>query len=165
VATNFLNAAGTNGFIAAPFSIVASTQLSSLGSGSAVLVSTVFSQTDYSNAPWGSMYFEAAGAFTPTAGGYLAIWFVLSYDGGTGFETHNIATASTTVMAMGRSPDVIIPTYEGGAAWASGNRRWNQGRYFKTPWESHKVLIQNLSGVALSANNHIIKAMGMAQQY
>lgn len=166
--TNFLDAAGTNGLIQAQFSLM-TTELNALGSGSGVISSVngtsgAFTQSNWSNAIWGGIQFKGGGAFTPTAGGYLAGWFLISQDGGSTYETV-IATPSTTVMALGRAPDFIIPTYEGGAAWANGNIRAIQGRFVKTPWETHKVYIQNLSGVALSASGHVLSGTGVAIQY
>jgi hypothetical protein len=165
VATNFLDAAGVNGLIQAAFNLM-TTELNTLGSGSAATSSVAgpFSQTSWSNAIWGGIYFTSGGAFTPTAGGYLAGWFLLSFDGGSTFESL-ISTPSTTVLAIGRAPDFVIPTYEGGAAWAGTNIRWQQGRFCKVPWESHKVVIQNLSGVALPASGNTLKGTGMAVQY
>jgi len=166
--TNFLNTAGTNGLIQAKFSLM-TTELNALGSGSGVISSVngtsgVFTQSNYSNAIWAGVQLSGGGAFTPTAGGFIAGWFLLSQDGGSTFE-NVIATPSTTVMALGRTPDFIIPTYEGGAAWASGTVRSIQGRFVKAPWESHKIYIQNLSGVALSASGHVLSATGVAIQY
>lgn len=168
MATNFLNTAGTNGLIQAQFSLQ-TTELNSLSSGGGVISSVngtsgVFTQTNWSNAIWGGIQFKSGGAFTPTAGGFLAGWFLISQDGNSTIETV-IATPSTTVMALGRAPDFIIPTYEGGAAWASGNIRAAQGRFVKVPWESHKVYIQNLSGAALPASGNVLSGTGVAIQY
>jgi len=166
--TNFLDTAGTGGFIQTVFNLM-TTELNALASGSAATSSVggtsgVFTQSSWSNAIWGSAYFLAGGAFTPTAGGYLAGWFLLSPDNGSTFETL-ISTPSTTVLALGRSPDFIVPTYEGGAAWANTNFRVQQGRYCKLPWESHKIVVQNLSGAALPATGNTLRGTGMAVQY
>jgi len=166
--TDFLNEPGTNGLIQAKFSLM-TTELNTLSNGAVVTSSVngssgVFTQTNWSNAAWGGMQFSSGGAFTPTAGGLLAVWFLLSEDGGSTFEAL-ISSASTTIPALGRPPDVIIPTYEGGAAWASGNIRAAQGRYFKTPWETHKIVVQNLSGVSLPSSGNVLSATGMAIKY
>lgn len=166
--TNFLDTAGTNGFIQAQFNLM-TTELNTLGSGLAATSSVggtsgVFTQTNWANAIWGGIQFKSGGAFTPTAGGIIAGWFLISQDGGSTFEAV-IATASATVMALGRAPDFVIPTYEGGAAWASGNIRALQGRFIKTPWESHKIVFQNLSGVALPASGNVLSGTGQAIQY
>ena len=168
MATNFLDTAGTNGLIQAQFSL-ATTELNALTNGSAFTTSVngtsgVFTQTNWSNAIWGGMQFKAGGAFTPTAGGIICVWFLLSQDGGTTYETV-IATPSSTVPALGRPADVIIPVYEGGNAWASGNIRAMAGRYVKLPWESHKLVVQNLSGVTLPSTSNVISGTGMAIQY
>lgn len=166
MATNFLEAAGTNGFLATPFNLL-STELNSLASGAAATSSVggtagVFSQTNDANAIWGSLYFTAGGAFTPAVGGYIAGWFLLSTDGGTTFEAA-ISTPSTTVAALSRSPDFIISLDN--VAYASGNIRWCQGRRINLPWESYKVLFQNNSGVALPASGNLIKVGPVAIQY
>lgn len=158
MASNFLLQAGTSGFLATPFNLQ-STELNALASGSAAVSSVggtsgVFSQTNTINAIFGSVYFTAGGSFTPTAGGFLAGWFLLSTDGGTTFETV-VATPSTTVLAIPRPPDFVIPL--SAAAYASGNIAWATGRFVSLPFESFKVEIQNLSGAALSASGHLIK--------
>jgi hypothetical protein len=168
MATNFLNSAGSNGFISAPINLM-STELNALGSGAAATSSVggasgVFSQTNFSSAAWLSIYFTAGGAFTPVVGQCLYGWFLKSPDGGSTFESA-IATPSTTVLALPRSPDFIIPLDN--VAFASGNIKWAQS-FIKSPWEFSKVIIQNIGGsspVALSASGHTIKAGGVAIQY
>ena len=164
--TNFLEAAGTNGFIATQFNLL-STELNALASGAAATSSVggssgVFSQTNNANAIWGSLYFTSGGAFTPTAGGYLAGWFLPSTDGGTTFEAL-VSTPSATVLALSRPPDFVITLDN--AAYASGNIRWCSGRKVMLPWESYKVVLQNLSGVALPATGNLIKVGPVAIQY
>jgi hypothetical protein len=166
MATNFLDASGTNGFIAAPTNLL-STELNTLAGGAAATSSVAgpFSQSTFSNAPWCSLYFSAGGAFTPVIGQCLYGWFLLSTDGGTTFETV-VATPSTTVLALSRNPDFIVPLDN--AAYASGNIRWCQGRFIKAPWESFKVVVQNIGGgspVALPASGNLIKAGGIAIQF
>lgn len=166
MATNFLEAAGTNGFIATPFNLL-STELNTLANGAAALSSVggtsgVFSQSNNANGIWGSLYFSAGGAFTPAAGGYLAGWFLRSPDGGTSFETE-VATPSGTVAALARTPDFIIALDN--AAFASGNIRWCQGGKVQLPWESYKLLLQNNSGVALPSSGNLIKVGPTAIQY
>ena len=170
MATNFLNAAGTNGFIQASFNLL-TTELNALGSGSAATSSVggssgVFTQSNYSNAIWTGIQFNSGGSFTPVAGQVLLGWFLLSMDGGSTFEAL-ISTPSTTVPALGRPADFVIPLYEGGAAWASGNKRNLTGRYVKAPWESHKIVLQNFgaSAAALPASGNTLTAVGMAVQY
>lgn len=165
MAVNFLQAAGTNGFIATPFNLQ-STELNALASGGAATSSVggssgVFSQTNDANAIWGSVYFTAGGASTPTAGGYIAGWFLRSTDGGTTFESA-IATPSTTVPALQRSPDFIIPF--SAAALSTGNIVWATG-LVRLPFESYKVVIQNMTGAALSASGHTVKLGPVATQY
>lgn len=168
MAINLLNAAGTNGFISAPINLM-STELNALGSGAAATSSVggssgVFTQADFGSAPWLSIYFNAGGVSTPVLGQCLYGWFLKSPDGGSTFEAA-ISTPSTTVLALPRSPDFIIPLDN--AALASGNIKWAQGTAIKSPWEACKILIQNLGGsspTALSASGHTILAGGVALQ-
>lgn len=168
--TNFLDAAGTNGLIQAAFNLE-TTELNTLASGAAATSSVggtsgVFTQTNYSNAIWCGIQFKSGGSFTPVVSQVLLGWFLLSQDGGSTFE-NIIATPSTTVPALGRAPDFVIPLYENGSAWASGGIRSIQGRYVKAPWESHKILLQNFgaSAVALPASGNVLSATGVAIQY
>jgi hypothetical protein len=165
--TNFLDSAGTNGFIATPFNLL-STELNAITSGSAFTSSAggtsgVFTQTNTANAMWGSLYFTTGTAgVTPTTGGLIAIWFLLSPDGGTTFETPK-ATPSSSVSALSRSPDAVI-TFDA-ATYSSGNIAWCQGRVIRLPWESFKVFGQNLTGTTLAASGNLIKVGPVATQY
>jgi len=170
MATNFLEySCGTNGWLTSPVTVM-STELGNgtgLASGSAATSSIAgpWSQSSFGSAQWCLAYFTWTTAFTPTAGGCLACWWLNSPDGGTNYETV-VATASITVPALGRSPDFIIPLYEGGASL--GNTaplvKWCQAP-FRYPWMTAKLLVQNLSGVALPATGNIIKIGSVADQY
>ncbi len=107
----------------------------------------VIRQVDLDQGVQGDLWFEAGGAFTPSVGGWLAGWFLPSFDGGTTFET-TISTPSTTVMANSRSADFMIPLDN--AAYAAGNIRYCQGRFLAPlPSVPFKTLVQNLSGVTM----------------
>lgn len=166
MATNFLYASGTNGYLTAPISFM-TTELNTLTSGSAATSSVngtsgVFSQSSLGSGIWGSLYFTAGGAFTPVAGGNISGWFLLSTNGGTTFESA-ISTPSTTVAALPRAPDFIIPFDN--AALASGNIKWCQGRRIILPAESYKIIVQNNTGVSFAASGNIISCGSIAEQY
>jgi len=159
--TNFLEASGTNGFIASPFNLL-STELNALGIAATVISSVggtagVFNQTNFVNAIWGNIWFIAGGAITPTAGGFLAGWFVQSSDGGTTFEK-NVGTT----IGLPRSPDFTIPLWV--SAYAANDISFASG-FVKLPWASTKVLLLNSSGAALPATLNIIKCAPVAIQY
>lgn len=99
----------------------------------------VLDQNDFSNAVYCDLVFIAGGAFTPTAGGYLAGWFMESEDGGTSFEKNVANTAPP------RAPDFILPLFA--AAYAAGDRAWAKGVLM--PSCPCKILIQNNAGVTL----------------
>jgi hypothetical protein len=149
---DFLQDPGTGGFIVTPFDLL-TTELSSLANGNTAVSSVggasgVFAQSDTGSAVLGAAWFESGGTFTPSAGGFLAVWFLRSSDGGTTFEK----TVSNT--AMPRSPDMIIPLFN--SAYASGAISWAQDPELRLPFESFKVLIQNQTGVTLPSSGNKI---------
>lgn len=158
--TNFLEAAGTNGFIATPFNLM-TTELNTLAIGANAVSSVggtsgVFAQSNFASAIWGEIHFKSGGAFTPLAGGYLAGWFLYSPDGGTTFEKVVAATD------LPRIPDFVIPLFA--SAYASSDIAQAQG-IVRMPWWSTKVYIGNRSGVALPSSGNVIQAGPVAIQY
>lgn len=101
----------------------------------------VLDQNDFNNALYGDVVFIAGGAFTPTAGGYIAGWFLESEDQGYNFEK------TVSNVALPRAPDFIIPLFA--SAYAAGDRAWAKGVLF--PSTPSKVVIQNQAGVTLSS--------------
>ncbi len=162
-ATNFLEAAGTGGLITSATTVAWVTALASLTNGAATTSSTVFSQTTFANAQKLQGWFiNGTASFTPTAGGVLAFWWLLSTDGGTTFETL-VSTPSTTVPALPRTPDFLIPF--DAAAFASGNIRFAQGP-FPYPYLGAKLVMQNLCGATLSTTGTpTVLLGGVADQY
>lgn len=160
---NFIHAAGQNGFIKTPFQLItaADTGINGLTNGSALtsahggaLTTGVFSQSDFGNAQYARLWLKIVTAgWTPTAGGNLSGWWLISPDGGSTFEAAE-ATPSTTVPALGRPPDFVINLYEGGAALAAGDQKMSQ--IVPLPYESCKLLIQNNSGVTFGAGAHLL---------
>jgi hypothetical protein len=109
MATNFLYAPGTHGFIVAPPVTVMTTELNTLANGNSAVSSVggtsgVFTQTTFGNCVWAEIELVAGGAFTPGAGGYIAGWWLFSEAGAT-FEK----TVSNIDLA--RSPDLTIPLF------------------------------------------------------
>lgn len=157
MATNFLEAAGTNGFIVTPFNLMGTTDLSGLGSNNTITsTASTLSQSTFGSAIWCHVWFQAAGAFTPSVGGYVAGWWLGSDNGGTNFEK----VATNTDLA--RAPDFTIPFMN--TALANGDRVWASG-LVRAPFTSCKAYIANHTGGAFSANNHLIQAGPVAIQY
>lgn len=163
MATQFLEATGTSGFIATA-SAFGTTQLSALASGGAVTSTVVFTAGTggtLSGAQKAQAWFTSAATFTPsTPGGGIACWFVESTDNGTTFEAV-LSTPSATQMALPRPPDFYIPmelTAQGtGIKFAIGP--------FRLPYCAFKCIAQNLCGVTLGTGNHSITIGGVADQY
>lgn len=162
MAGNFLETSGTSGFITAPTSVVIA--LTGLTNGSSATSTTIFSQSTIGNALKCMAYFTVVTlGFTPTAGGVLTGWWLLSTDGGTTFETL-VSTPSATVPALPRSPDFLIPVYEGGTALAAGNIKFAQGPFIY-PYLGAKVVLQNLSGATLGVGVHLLNIGGVVDGY
>lgn len=126
------------------------TGFSGLANGGAVTstvsgTSGVFAPSLWGYGQVGDLWFNAGGSFTPVANGALLGWFLLSFDGGTTFESL-VTTPSTTIPALERAPDFVIPF--SAQALASGNRIKSAWR-FQPPPVHHKVVVQNRSGVTL----------------
>src|SRR5215468_9808760 len=107
-------------------------EASALTPGSAVTSSYwnntgIFTSQHIDGGNQGDVWFMSGGAFTPPLGALLNGWFLPTIDGGTTFETPTIATPSTTVPAVSRDPDFVIPLDN--AAYAAGNVRYSRGRY------------------------------------
>ena len=165
-ATNFLEAPGTNGYIATPFNWQ-STELNGLASGACATSSVggssgVYSQTNNANAIWASVYFTSGGSFTPVTGQALYGWFLPSPDGGTTFETQT-ATCGVGTAPLQRAPDFVIPL--SAAAYSSGNNAWANGRFVQLPWGSYKVVVWNIGTTALPATGNVVAAGPVAIQY
>jgi hypothetical protein len=159
MATNFLNAPGTNGFIATPFALMGTTDLASLASATGITsTATALTQTSFANAVWCQVFFTALGAFTPAAGGYFTGWWLNSENGGANFER----VPNTTTIDIPRSPDFVIPMAN--IATVSGDRIWAPG-LIKTPFGSAKLFFKNYTGGALSTGNHTVTACPVAIQY
>jgi hypothetical protein len=164
-ATNFLEAAGTGGYLAT--ATLMTTELNALASGACIVSSVngssgVFSQTTVSSAPQGSVWFTSGGAFTPSASQTLYGWFEISKDAGTTFESQ-VTTCSTTVPPFARNADFQISL--AAAAYASGNIAYAGGRTVPLPWESYKVVLWNIGTTALPATGNTISVGGTVLQY
>lgn len=127
---------------------------SALTNGSAVTSSYwngtgIVRLSDIAQAPQDDVWFFSGGAFTPTAGGALLGWFLPEIGDGSNYESV-IATASSTQNAMARSPDFVIPVYQGGTAYAASKISYANGRFIAPPpVTSFKIVLQNLSGATM----------------
>jgi hypothetical protein len=165
--TNFLQASGTNGYIATPFNLMAS-ELDNLKNGAGATSSIggrngVFTREHTGNAIFGAIYFVSGGNFTPTvAAADFAGWFLASPDGGSTFETV-VQTPNNTNLALTRPPDFIIPL--GAGTYAAGNQAWCSGGIVQLPWGTFKLEVQQFSGVALPPSGNLIKCAPVAVQH
>lgn len=169
--TDFLHESGTNGFIVTPFQLFTSadTGLSALASGSAVTsahgggsANGIFKQSDFGSAQFGMIWFTIVTAgWTPTAGGTIPGWWIMSSDGGTTFEA-TVAAPSATVPAMPRPPDFVIPLEA--AALAAGALKFALPPA-PLPWTSAKCIVQNLTGAAFGTGAHTITCGPVADKF
>lgn len=143
---DYLLKPGTHGFATTPVDVVWESALSGLASGSALLSTTIFTQTTFASSPLLMAYFtNGTMAFTPVVGGCLAFWWVKALVDGTTFEDVSVI-ASINVPAFAGSPDFWIPF--DAAAFASGKIRYVE-KPFPAPFLDSKLLIQNFTGVPL----------------
>jgi hypothetical protein len=168
--SNFIHTAGTGGFFSTKRVVTWATSLNGLASGSRAISDTTadtgsFTQSSFSNSQYGTAYFTTVTTgWTPTAGGCFACWWLPSYDGGTTYEVESRTTPSTTVPAVARAPDFIIPVYTGGTAISAADVFFAQGP-FAFPYLQSKLIVQNMTGAALAAQAHTITIGGYADTF
>jgi hypothetical protein len=156
--SNFLQySGGTNGFVTTPFNLM-TTELNALGAGAVATSSVggtsgVFNQASWGSAPWGFAFFKAGGSFTPTAGQYLAGWFLLTPDA----STYELTLTATD---MPRAPDFVIPFLA--TAHASGNIV--ASGLIRLPFTPCKCFVANRT-VALPSTGNVISLGSVAIQY
>lgn len=166
---NFLQTAGTGGLFSATRLVTWATSLNGLASGARAISDTTadtgkFTQASFNNAMWGMAEFSHVTAtLSPAIGGALACWFLCSRDDGTTYEDESSTAPSTTVPAVARPPDFVIPLYTGATAIPAGAKKWSQR--FLLPSVTSKLVVQNYSGAAFSANAHTLSLFGVADGY
>lgn len=175
MAGNFLHTAGTNGLSSTKRAVTWTTALNALASGARAISDTtadtgLFTQSSFSNCPWGMAYFTTVTTgWTATAGGLFACWWNYSYDAGTTFEVESRTTPSTTVPAVSRPPDFLIPVFMGGTAIAAGDVFFaigaGPGNTIPLPWIHAKLIVQNMTGNNLAATAHTLNIFGVLDGY
>lgn len=163
MATNFLEATGasTAGFFSAVTTLISSELVSLANLATAVSASTFTSSGNFGQAIWGDAVFFTGSAISPTAGGFLAAWWLKSIDGGTTFES----TTGSSNLGLARSPDFVIPFST--VAYGSSNQMFAAG-LVKMPWPPAKLVVQNNSGITLATSSNAystIKLGPVAVQY
>lgn len=155
MAGNFLETAGTGGITGTARVVTWTTALAGLAYGGATTSDAtadtgIFSQSSFGNAPQLMAWFQTGHTNTmaTTSGGILACWWLLSTDGGTTFESL-VSTPSSSVLALPRTPDFIIPVYDT-TALPVDTIKFAQGP-FRYPYLGCKLVLQNLSGVAINS--------------
>lgn len=167
MATNFLHAVGTNGFIVTPFDLFPASEAAfdTLTNGSTVTSSSggssgKFTQSNFGSAQYGLIWFTVGDtAFTPVAGGNLSGWFIHSPDGGSTFEN------TDANVAIPRPPDFIIPFTA--AALNTSDIIFASGLVL-LPYDTCKIYVQNNAGVTLgnTTSTHAKLTCGpVADQY
>lgn len=163
MATNFLHATGTNGFIATPFTVIGSTELNAVANAAAIISSTngssgQFNQTNFAHAQYGYFYATtgASSGWQPTAGGNLTGWYIHSPDGGTTWQT-------TLLLPPASPPDFIIPLSTATAMPASAIV--GVSTIVPLPYDTVKICIVNNSGATTASVNNTITCAPVADQY
>jgi len=102
-------------------------------------------------APLADVLYISGGAVTPTAGGVITGWFKRTFDD-VNFESL-ISTPGTSVPALPRAPDFLIPL--DAAAEAIGTMKFSSGDV-ELPSGYSKLTIQNNAGAILPAGGCIV---------
>ena len=156
MATDFLTATGTNGFITSSAVTMFSsgtTTINALTNASLAVSTTVFTQTNTAQGLIGYVQVTLGTTWGPaTAGGNIAGWWLFSPDGGSTYET--------TLTA--RPPDWIVPLSTSLGAAAS---QVVVSPLVNMPWSSFKVLVQNNSGATLGSSSVSATFQTVAVQY
>lgn len=143
----------TGGFYVTPLSVSSTGDLASLANGSATTLAggTAYTQASWSSALWCYVTIKfAATNWTPSSGGLIAGWFAKSYDGGTNYETISV-TASSTIMALPRSPDFIV-----GLDNANMTSQVKWSAIVPLPNAQTKIIVQNFAGVTIGTGTHTV---------
>jgi hypothetical protein len=169
MAGNFLLTGGTNGLFSAARTVTWATSLNGLASGARAISNATadtgtFTQASFNNAMWGMAEFaHITATLAPAIGGALACWFLCSRDNGATYEDESSSAPSTTVPAVARPPDFVVPLYTGATPIPAGALKWSQR--FLLPNVTAKLVVQNYSGAAFSANAHTLTIFGVADGY
>ena len=158
MSTNFLEfSGGANGFLVSFFNVM-TTELNGLGNatGATQSVAGNLNQTALGSGIWGILDFVSGGSFTPTNGGYIAGWFLLSPDSGVTFEK----TSGNNDLP--RPPDFIIPLFA--VAYAANDFSQSSG-LVRLPWWTSKIFVVNHAGVTLPSSGNVINIASVAVQY
>lgn len=159
--TNFLEAAGTSGFITTVLNLQ-TTELNALAAAHTAVstvggTSGVFSQTNIGSGIFGDIWLKFGGTFTPAPGDSLFGYFLRSPDGGSTFEK------TVSNVQPPRPPDFIIPLYN--SAYASGDLAFASG-LVKLPYTSFKVLtFPNIGATTFPATGNVLTVGPEANQY
>lgn len=141
-----------NGVLATAFATVqgsgSTNGLDGLTSGSAATSASGYSQTETLGAKEALVYYLSGDTtWTPSgAGANIAIWFLQSVDGGSTYESAQ-NTPSSSVPALSRPPDAVIPL-DLVATGTAGVRKFATGRV-KLPSGTFKVVAQNNGGATM----------------
>lgn len=157
--TNFLYAAGTNGFTTTPFNYM-TTELNSLASGNTAVSSVggtsgVFTQSNTGGSIWAYISLLLGGAVTPVAPNYLCGQFILNAD-----DTNYEKASSNAAPARA---DFIIPLLV--VAYAANDLAAAAGGLVRIPASAHKVLLWSQVGAALPASGNKLICGPVAIQY
>lgn len=152
-ATDFLwEGAGSYGVSVAN---LLTTELNSLASSNANTLSTLGAAFQNTAARvYSDVEFLAGGTLSPTAGGFIELWFLRSLDGGSTYEDGSAS------VAPGRAPDIVIPV-RGGTTITP--RAGSSGLIL--PPAFYKPIARNQTGVTLPASGNLIRQALYSEQY
>jgi hypothetical protein len=131
------------------------TELNSLGNSSTTTLSTIGAAIDNTSNlfQFADVEFLAGGTYTPTAGGFLELWLVMTLDG-TNYED------GSSSIPPGRPADIIIPIRNGTTITPR-----NTARGLLLPPALFKPLVRNQSGAALPSSGNTLRYRAYNNSY
>jgi len=155
MATNFLETAGTNGFIVSPVTVM-TTELNSWTTSFTATSSSSFNQSSWGNSMWGvaQLILGSSITWSTSTRSSASGWFLYSPDGGTTYEV-------TTPL---RSPDFFLPPPLSGSSTSSS--LVSISNIFRIPWCTTKIFISTpSSGIPSSASGNSLKICAVTIRY
>ncbi len=151
--TNFLWA-GAGSYLAGPTNWL-TTELNALAvsSGNVLTAASAAVQNTLSYI-YADVEFVAGSTYTPTANGFLEVWFLISTNGGTNYED------GSATVAPGRFSDFQIPIRAGTTITPRAITRG-----ILIPPSFYKVIVRNQTGATLPATGNLLRFAAYAEQY
>lgn len=160
MATNFLAATGTNGFLATAVTAFSSgtTTMNGIANAAIIISTAVYTQTNTGSGLLGLVSATIGSSFGPSPGGNISGWWLQSPDGGTTYESTIIVRPADWMVPLSTSTSSSSGTVTSGSAYL-------MSPLCQMPWSTFKVAIQNNAGVTTGTSGNSLAFQTVAVQY